>query len=318
MKNEENDEKLVVNEDKDKEVDASSGNLKLIKTIIYVGFIISIALVVIGIVKYFLVEQDSEPEPKTKPDSDPKENGIFQIYEKIETISERENIKVYKCKKANTNETVAIKEIEMNSGIKKEDIEKEVETMEKFNDNVNSLKFIEKKEENNNTYIVLESYDGDLKKYLDNSKNGFNVDEIQIVMNQLNNIVAEIRKNNMTHNDIKLENIFVKFKDDAPKEFYIKLSEYGKAKDLKSDNEKNDILSLGKAMYEMISKIKVDSIEDMRNNITSVTDNSDLQNLLNRTLVEKVDEIIDWENYTQHAFFSTKPDYSKVENIVKK
>jgi len=316
MKNEENDEKLVVNEDKDKEVDASSGNLKLIKTIIYVGFIISIALVVIGIVKYFLVEQDSEPESKTKPDSDPKENGIFQIYEKEGTISQRGNIIVYKCKKVNTNETVAIKEVQMNSSIKKEDIENEVKTMKKFNNNTNSLMFIEKKEENNNIYIVSESYDGDLIKYLNNSKNGFNVEEIKIVMNQLNNIVSEIRKNNMVHNDIKLENIFVKFKDD-PKEFYIKLSEYGKAKDLKSDNEKNDILSLGKAMYEMISKIKVDSIEDMRNNITSVTDNSDLQDLLNRTLVEKVDEIIDWENFSKHAFFSTKPDYSKVENIVK-
>lgn len=318
MKNEENDEKLVVNEE-DKEVDASSGNLKLIKAIIYIGFIISIVLVIVGIVKYFIVEldSDSETEPETKPDVDPKENGIFQIYEKDGIISERENIVVYKCKKKNTSEIFAIKEIQMNSNIKKEDIDKEVKTMEKFNDNPNSLKFIEKKEENNKTYIVFESYDGDLKKYLNNSNNGFNVEEIQIVMNQLNKIVSEIRRKNMVHNDIKLENIFVKF-NNTSKEFYIKLSEYGKAENI-SDDGKNDILSLGKAIYEMLSKNKVDSIEDIRNNIKSVTDNSDLQDLLNKTLVEKVDEIIDWDNYIKHAFFNnTEFDYSKVVNIVNK
>lgn len=323
MKNEENDENLVVKEEEDKEVDATSGKLKLIQAIIYIGFIISIVLVVGGIVKYFLMDPDSEPEkePEPAPGPDPKDSEIFQkTYEKMETISKRDNIEVYKGKNKNTSEIVTIKEIQMNSSIKKEDIEKEVEYMKLFKDNANSIKFIEKIEENNKTYIVLESYDAALKKYLDESKARFNLEEIKIVMNHLNSILTELRKNKMVHNDIKLENILVKFINSSY--FDIKLSEYGKAKTLTSDKdfdaEKGDLLSLGKCIYEMLSKNKDKSIEEMRNTIKNVTDNSELEDLLNKTLVEKPDERINWDEYFKHDFFNNTIDYSQVKNIVKK
>ena len=323
MKNEENDENLVVKEEEDKEVDATSGKLKLIQAIIYIGFIISIVLVVGGIVKYFLMDPDSEPEkePEPAPGPDPKDSEIFQkTYEKMETISKRDNIEVYKGKNKNTSEIVTIKEIQMNSSIKKEDIEKEVEYMKLFKDNANSIKFIEKIEENNKTYIVLESYDAALKKYLDESKARFNLEEIKIVMKHLNNILNKLREKKVVHNDIKLENILVKFINSSY--FDIKLSEYGKAKTLTSDKdfdaEKGDLLSLGKCIYEMLSKNKDKSIEEMRNTIKNVTDNSELEDLLNKTLVEKPDERINWDEYFKHDFFNNTIDYSQVKNIVKK
>ena len=323
MKNEENDENLVVKDEEDKEVDATSGKLKLIQAIIYIGFIISIVLVVGGIVKYFLMDPDSEPEkePEPAPGPDPKDSEIFQkTYEKMETISKRDNIEVYKGKNKNTSEIVTIKEIQMTSSIKKEDIEKEVEYMELFKNNTHSIKFIEKIEENNITYIVFESYDAALKKYLNESQTGFNLEEIKIVMNHLNSILTELRKNKMVHNDIKLENILVKFTNSSY--FDIKLSEYGKAKTLTSDKdfdaEKGDLLSLGKCIYEMLSKNKDKSIEEMRNTIKNVTDNSELEDLLNKTLVEKPDERINWDEYFKHDFFNNTIDYSQVKNIVKK
>jgi len=323
MKNEENDENLVVKDEEDKEVDATSGKLKLIQAIIYIGFIISIVLVVGGIVKYFLMDPDSEPEkePEPAPGPDPKDSGIFQkTYEKMEDISKSDNILVYKGKNKNTSEIVTIKEIQMNSSIKKEDIEKEVEYMKLFKDNANSIKFIEKIEENNKTYIVLESYDAALKKYLDESKAGFNLEEIKIVMKHLNNILNELREKKVVHNDIKLENILVKFTNSSY--FDIKLSEYGKAKTLTSDKdfdaEKGDLLSLGKCIYEMLSKKKDKSIEEMRNTIKNVTDNSELEDLLNKTLVEKPDERINLDEYFKHDFFNNTIDYSQVKNIVKK
>jgi serine/threonine protein kinase len=307
MKNEENDEKLVVNEE-DKEVDASSGKLKLITAIIIIAFIISIALVILGIVKYFFTEQ--------------KGYEVYEKYEKIGTISEDGNDKVYKGKnKTNENELVAIKEIHITSSRTKESIEQEIKYMELFKNNQNSLKCIGKYEEDNIVFLVTELYQNNLKSFVDKSKDGFKPGEIKIVMNQLSSILSEILKQNIIHHDIKLENILVQFNNES--KFDIKLSEYGKAinltNNLTDDEVKElkslDLLSLGEIMYEMSFKKKENSTEEMINNIEKINDTY-LVDLLNKTLVDDVDQRIDWDNFFSHSFINTTDlNWSQVENI---
>ena len=314
MKNEENDEKLVVDEpnEEDKEVDASSGKLKLITAIIIIAFIISIALVIIGIVKFFFTET--------------KDYEVYQKYDKIELISESGDDKVYKGRnKENKNEYVAIKEIHISKNRTKDIIDQEIKYMELFNNSKNSLKYIYNVEEDNIVFLVTELYDNNLKTFVDKSKDGFKPGEIQIVMNQLSSVLKEIVNQDIFHHDIKLENILVKFDNES--KFDVKLSEYGKAKNL--TNEKNltideekelclsDLFSLGELMYEMSFKKKENSTEAMIENINKISD-LELVDLLNKTLVDDVDQRIDWDNFFSHSFINTTDlDWSQVENIKK-
>ena len=311
MKNEENDEKLVVNEE-DKEVDASSGKLKLITAIIIIAFIISIALVIIGIVKFFFTET--------------KDYEVYQKYDKIELISESGDVIVYKGKnKNNETELVAIKEILITSSRTKESIDQEIKYMKLFNNNENSLKFIENFEENNIVFLVTELYDNNLKTFVDKSKDGLKPGEIKIVMNQLSSVLKEIVNQNIIHHDIRLENILVKFNNES--KFDVKLSEYGKAENLTNqknltDNETkelclSDLFSLGELMYEMSFKKRENSTEEMIENINKISD-LDLVDLLNKTLVDDVEQRIDWEDFFNHNFIDTTDlDWSQVENIKK-
>jgi serine/threonine protein kinase len=314
MKNEENDDKLVANEEneEDKEVDVSSGKLKLITAIIIIAFIISIALVIVGIVKYFFTE--------------PKDYEVYQKYEKMGQITESGDDKVYKGQnKENKNEYVAIKEIHISSNRTKDSIEQEIEYMKLFNNNKNSLKLIETCEEDNIIFLVTELYEDNLKTFVDKSKDGFKPGEIQIVMNQLSSVLKEIVNQDIFHHDIKLENILVKFDNES--KFDVKLSEYGKAKNL--TNEKNltideekelclsDLFSLGELMYEMSFKKRENSTEEMIENINKISD-LDLVDSLNKTLVDDVEQRIDWEDFFNHNFIDTTDlDWSQVENIKK-
>ena len=315
MKNEENDEKLVVDEpnEEDKEVDASSGKLKLITAIIIIAFIISIALVILGIVKYFFTE--------------PKDYEVYQKYEKMGEITGSGDDKVYKGRnKENKNEYVAIKEIHISKNRTKDIIDQEIKYMELFNNSKNSLKYIYNVEEDNIVFLVTELYENNLKAYVNNSKDGFNPDEIKIVMNQLSSVLKEILNQNIIHHDIKLENIFVTFNNESNEsKFDVKLSEYGKAVNL--TNEKNstenetkklylsDLFSLGKLMYEMSFKKLENSTEAMIENINKISD-LELVDLLNKTLVDDVDQRIDWDNFFSHSFINTTDlNWSQVENI---
>ena len=314
MKNEENDEKLVVDEpnEEDKEVDASSGKLKLITAIIIIAFIISIALVILGIVKYFFTE--------------PKDYEVYQKYEKMGEITGSGDDKVYKGQnKENKTEYVAIKEIHISKNRTKDIIDQDIKYMKLFNNSKNSLKFIDKIEEDNIVFLVTELYENNLKAYVNNSKDGFNPDEIKIVMNQLSSVLKEIVNQNIIHHDIKLENILVTFNNES--KFDVKLSEYGKAENLTNqknltDNETkelclSDLFSLGELMYEMSFKKRENSTEEMIENINKISD-LDLVDLLNKTLVDDVEQRIDWEDFFSHSFIDTTDlDWSQVENIKK-
>ena len=268
---------------------------------------------------------------------------VYEKYEKLEKIGEGTFGIIYKGQNRITKEFVAIKEAfnyEMEGYNWIEETEKEIQLQKIFNYCENSLKISDTFIEDNTMYIVVELCDGDLVKYLNKSKKGFTIYEIKIIMYQLNKVLKEMRKKDVIHNDIKLENILVQFKENS-KEFILKLSDYGLAelvsptKDL-SNNEWNiqpyvgtkeeiesmikiNLLRIGITIYRMLFKQPYKSFEVMHKKIAQFVQDEDLKDLLNKLLVEDSKERIGWDEYFNHNFFKIdKIDFDKVENIVKK
>ena len=272
---------------------------------------------------------------------------MFEKYEKLNKIGEGAFGLVYKGQNKLTKETVSIKEIPikrfegMDIDIRAE-TQKEIKFMQIFNFCPNSVKLYDTYDENETLYLVMELCDTDISKCLEKSQNGFSIYEVKIVMKQFNNILYEIRKRDMIHNDVKLENILIKFKNDS-KEFEIKLMDYGQMKLLSStknlnnnewgikpyeDNKENleimekvDLLNLGIDIYRMLFKDAYKSIEEMLDRIDKNIEDNDLKDLMHKLLVdiEYPSKRISWEDYFNHNFFKiNKFDFDKIENIIKK
>ena len=188
--------------------------------------------------------------------------------------------------------------------------------------------------------MVLDLCDGDLLKYLEKTEKGFSIYEIKVIFKQLNNILSEIRSKDMIHNDLKLENLLIKFKNNT-NEFDIKLTDYGLAKlisynkdltknewelipftDENKENiyivQKIDLLILGIDIYRMLFKGICQTFEEYTKNIENEIHDDDLKDLLKRTIVEDAHKRIEWEEFFNHPFFKIDEiDFNKNKNIVK-
>ena len=270
---------------------------------------------------------------------------IFEKYDKSEKIGEGAFAKVYRGRNKITKEIVAIKEIEVKKieGMDiRADTQKEIKFMQIYDFCPNSVKLYDVYDENEIIFLVIELCDTDLSKCLQKSKNGFTIPEVKIVMKQFNNILYEIRKRDMIHNDVKLENVLIKFKKDS-KEFQIKLCGFGQMKLLSSKKdlsnnewgiqpyipetkdillivEKIDLLNLGIDIYRMLFKEVCKTINEMIDRIDKNINDKDLKDLLHKILVDIKDvntKLISWDDYFNHDFFKIdKIDFDKVENIV--
>ena len=78
----------------------------------------------------------------------------------------------------------------------------------------------------------MELYDGDLNYLLGKRAEGFNAEEIKIIMSQLNNAFKKLRENHIIHRDLKLGNILFKYTDETKTKFIPKLGDYALSKDL--------------------------------------------------------------------------------------
>ena len=270
---------------------------------------------------------------------------VYEKYEKLKKIGEGTFGVIYKGQNKITKELVAIKEIPIKiietdyfKIDARVETEKEIKFMKIFNFSPNSVQLYDMFEEDNIIFMVTELCDMDLGKCLEKTEKGFTVYEVKIIMKQLNNILYEIRKRNMIHFDVKLENVLIKFSKNS-KEFQIKLADYGSmkllsptkdlsnnewgivpftegGKDALAEYEKVDLLNLGIDMYRMLFKDDYKSFEEMLDKINKNINDEDLKDLLNKLLVEDYKERIDWEDYFNHKFFNIdKFDYDKVENI---
>ena len=287
---------------------------------------------------------DEVPFDKEKFFKNMKEEDleVFKKYEKLEKIGEGAFGIVYKAKNRETQELVAIKAIpllKLDTLDVKTETEKEIKFMEIFNNNINSLKLHDKYEQNNTIFMVLDFCDGDISKYLEKSENGFSIYEIKVIFKQLNNILSEIRSKDMIHNDLKIENLLIKFKNNT-KEFDVKLADYGIAKlisytkDLTHNEwgltpftleekentyivEKMDLLILGIDIFRMLFKRICNHFEEYDKKINTIKD-EELKDLLKRMIVEDAHKRIEWDEYFNHPFFKIdKIDFDKITNIVK-
>ena len=316
------------------------------KGLIIVG--ISIALIIIAIIIIVIVVTSRKNKDESKTENqetqeDDSELEVYKKYEKLEKLGQGAIGIVYKGRNRVTKEIVAIKEIPIIEAegfdIKKE-TEKEIKFMKIFSNYTNSIKIYDTYEQNNTIFIVMDLCDGDLSKFLKKTKNGFTVYEIKIIMKQFNTIYKELRKRDMIHNDVKIENILVKFKEDS-KAFDIKLSDYGLAKLISStknltDNEwgiepftdenktivyfveKSDLLVIGVDIYRMLFKEPAKTFEEFLMTIENSVKDEDLKDLLKKLFVEDPAERIEWDDYFNHKFFDIETfDFNKVENIIK-
>lgn len=325
MENTENNEdNLIVNDPNPSNTKSQTDSPSKTITIVIISlFILSIIFVIIAIILYFVKSTEK------------KNIGKYEILEKI---GQGSSGIIYKGRNKENNEIVAIKKIPLNDrrNNKKEDIEKEMKFMEIFSDFENSVKLFDKFYETNAYYIVMELCEGSIIQYLPNSKEGFTIYEIKVVMKQLNTILHELRKREIIHDDIKLENILIKFKNNS-KEFDIKLSDYGKSKLLstKKENdwgiepitnktlinelEKNDLYVIGVDLYRMyFSEYNTDiPLDDMKSKIIDIKD-EELKDLSQQLLVEDYKKRIDWNGYFNHSFFDLNDiDFEKISHIVK-
>lgn len=276
------------------------------------------------------------------------QNKVIEKYDKLEKIGEGAFGKIYIGQNKTTKELVALKEIPIKvieeGDFKidvREDTEREIKYMKIFNFSPNSVKLYDVFDEGNVIFLAMELCDTDLGKCLEKSEKGFSIYEVKIVMKQFNNILYEIRKRDMIHFDVKLENELIKFKKDS-KEFEIKLTDYGQmklissTKDLSNNEwgiepytkggkeiieevEKIDLLNLGINIYRMLFKDAYKSIEEMLDKVDKNIEDKDLKDLMHKLLVVDYKKRISWDDYFNHKFFNIqKFDFDKVENIIKK
>ena len=295
-----------------------------------------------------------------------------EYYEKMETIGNGTFGTVYKGKEKEKDELRAIKVIDL-QGVKAsltnqysgEDLIEhldlclkgfisEFEIMKLFSNCENSVKCYEYFNNENNFAIIMELCDSNLSKLLaqrkKNDGEGFSSEEILEIMKQLNEAFKIMKENNITHRDLKLENILIKYLDEENKKFIIKLSDYDSSKRLSSLSSKNylnsingtvpymapeilkgeeynykvDLWSIGIILYKLYFGIFpyngpsefsiINKIEKSGKEILKKTDNKDLDDLIMNLLEKDPSKRFTWDQYFNHSFFEDK-NINKIQLI---
>ncbi len=183
--------------------------------------------------------------------------------------------------------------------------------------------------------IVMELCDCNQKKRLDETSNGLKVIEMKNILIQLNNTFRKIVYNKITHRDIKLENILLKY--DENKNYIVKLCYYGVSKQLETlskekqsfagtnlimapevlkdepYNNKCDLWSLGVIIYQLCFKelpYKGENSYALSNVIKNKgqkhfkkTDDPNLNDLIRKLLVANPSKRLNWKEYFEHPYF---------------
>ena len=220
-------------------------------------------------------------------------------YEEEEVIKDSSLTIVYKAKRKNNgnpDQYVAIKKIkkdalkeELKIKLEKNEISKEdfLEEIIKFNRELknmdicyceNTVKLYDYFDTDKYFIIIMELCDNNLFYELCNTKSGFNVEEIKDILLQLNNVFKKMHEYHISHRDIKIYNILVKYLNKEKTKFKVLLSDYGVSNQLSSMtqnysthagspiimapeilegedyNDKCDIWSLGITIYYLYKK----------------------------------------------------------------
>ena len=208
--------------------------------------------------------------------------------------------------------------------------------------NRNTVKYLEKYDNENELAIIMELCDTDLKKMLTNKSKPFNDKEVLEILTQLNNTFIILYEHKIYHRDLSLDNILIKEEKDK---IIYKLSDYGISKKLvtlkkhfstkagKDDymapeinqgpyDGKCDLWSLGIIIYILIKK--KNPSKGILNIISKaeLSNNPDLNDLIRRLLIKDPKERLTWDEYFIHPFFKKNQiiiklkvtDFDKINN----
>ena len=267
-------------------------------------------------------------------------SDIWEKYQKIELIGSSNFSDVYRAKNKLTNEYVAIKEIKklQNDNVSKIIIT-ETENMKKLK---NSLLINDIIETPNSFFIIYELCYLSLEEYLKLRKNPLSIDEIRELLLNLNQIFKEMNDKKITHNNLKLSNIFILFDQSKINKTTFKLSDFGFNKffegkigkmNLKLEtispeilkenpkliSSKSDIWSLGIIIYYLINKEFPYSGKDILNQIESnkkikTISDKKLDDLIKKMLITNPNIRISWDNFFKHSFFDNKSNEPSQSN----
>ncbi len=282
---------------------------KKITFIIIACFIFSVALVILAIIIYLAKDKSLA------------ELEVYTKYDKIEEIKIGGIGKVYKATDKKTNETFSIREIKLNTKEIREDVQNDIKFMNaSTHASKRTLQLKEVFEQRSTKFIVTEYYDEDLSITLDKTEKGFDIDRIKKIMNQINISLQNFRKLNVVYNNMLLENIIVQKHGEN---YTYKLSNFSKSiliTNNKNETEKEDewgikpvlgninekkkdLYDIGKEIYRMIFKEQDKKDDEMIKNINEKCNDTELNDLMEKLLVEKDEDRISWDDYFNHTFF---------------
>ena len=220
-----------------------------------------------------------------------------------------------------------------------EKFNKELENMQKCHCD-NSVNIYDYYDNGNEFTIIMELCDETLFHLLCRKKNGFSSKEIKSILLQLNNVFKRMNYYNISHRDIKLNNILIKYLNPQKTQYKILLSDYGISNQLYSLTQKFtthagtqlimapeilndekysnkcDLWSLGIIIYQLykkefpykgtVEKAILNQIEQKGQTVLNAIDEKDrkLKDLLSKLLVRDPEKRISWEKYFEHPFFN--------------
>ena len=227
---------------------------------------------------------------------------------------------------------------------------KEIEYMKlmegKNKDNNNIIKYYEYFENKDEFAIVMELCDDNLLNNIASREEPYKPEEIFKILNQLNNSFKIMTENKLIHRNLNLKNILIKNENEK----YIlklKLNHYGCfLKNLSSShksakhgnlnfippeilkgeeyNEKSDLWSLGVIIYVLSFKSnpykynnKKGILNDIKNNgqkQLEKTNDSELNDLMSKLMIEDPSKRISWKEYFNHPFFIKKGKNDNKDN----
>ena len=223
----------------------------------------------------------------------------------------------------------------------------------KNKENINAIKIYEYFDTINEFVIVMEFCDENLLNIFVSKKEPYNSKEIYDILIQLNNTFKIMEKNKMVIGELKLENILIKYENVEKTKYIYKLklenncqlindisnvytinSIVGNPKAIAPEilngevyNEKSDLWSLGVIIYILFHKqypftsnnaISIlDEIKQKGNSLFIKNDNSKLDDLIRKLLVEDPNKRLSWNDYFHHPFFQRNLDNTLDTIIIK-
>ena len=256
-------------------------------------------------------------------------NSILVAIKKIYKDKIKKEMKFSMCKEEITEEDFKPEIIKFN---------KELENMQKCQCeySVHIYDYFDEKKE---FTIIMELCDETLFHLLCRKPKGFSSNEIRLILLQLNNVFFRMNQHGISHGDIKLNNILIKYLNPQKTKYKVLLSDYGISNQLYSLTQKFtthagsqlnmapeilndekysnkcDLWSLGIIIFQLytktfpykgtVEKAILKQIEQKGQTVLALIDIKDigLKDLLSKLLVRNPEKRISWEDYFKHPFF---------------